>query len=106
MRPSPEELRSMPLFAELGPADLEQVASWFDVEERDSGDVLARQGAPGYAVYVLRDGTAAVLQGDTEVRQLGPGEFVGELSDISYGRRCSVVHRTAGASGMVNVEYA
>src|SRR5262245_17158097 len=95
MRPSPEELRSMPLFAELGPADLEQVASWFDVEERDSGDVLARQGAPGYAFYVLRDGTAAVLQGDTEIRQLGPGDFFGELSIIGDGRRTATVKATS-----------
>ena len=95
MRPSPEELRSMSLFAELGPAELEQVASWFDVEERDSGAALTQQGASGYAFYVLRDGTATVIQGDEEIRRLGPGDFFGELSIIGDGRRTATVKATS-----------
>ena len=95
MRPSPEELRSMSLFAELGPAELEQVASWFDVEERDSGATLTQQGASGYAFYVLRDGTATVIQGDEEIRRLGPGDFFGELSIIGDGRRTATVKATS-----------
>ena len=47
MRPAPEDLRSLSLFAELGPAELEQVASWFDVEEKESGATLTQQGASG-----------------------------------------------------------
>jgi signal-transduction protein with cAMP-binding, CBS, and nucleotidyltransferase domain len=50
----------MSLFAELGPAELEQIASWLNVEERESGTTLAQQGASGYAFYVLRHGTATV----------------------------------------------
>ena len=95
MRPSPEELRSLSLFAELGPAELEQVASWFDVEERDSGAALTQQGASGYAFYVLRDGTATVIQGDEEIRRLGPGDFFGELSIIGDGRRTATVKATS-----------
>lgn len=95
MRPAPEELRSLPLFAELGPAELEQVASWFDVEERDSGATLTQQGASGYAFYVLRDGTATVIQGDEEIRRLGPGDFFGELSIIGDGRRTATVKATS-----------
>ena len=95
MRPSPEELRSMSLFAELGPAELEQVASWFDVEERDSGATLTQQGSSGYAFYVLRDGTATVIQGDEEIRRLGPGDFFGELSIIGDGRRTATVKATS-----------
>jgi len=95
VRPSPEELRSMSLFAELGPAELEQVASWFDVEERDSGATLTQQGASGYAFYVLRDGTATVIQGDEEIRRLGPGDFFGELSIIGDGRRTATVKATS-----------
>jgi len=95
VRPSPEELRSLSLFAELGPAELEQVASWFDVEERDSGAALTQQGASGYAFYVLRDGTATVIQGDEEIRRLGPGDFFGELSIIGDGRRTATVKATS-----------
>ena len=82
MRPSAEELRSISLFADLGPAELDRLASWFVVEERDSGATLTQQGAAGYAFYVLRDGTATVIQGDEEIRRLGPGDFFGELSIV------------------------
>jgi ATP-binding cassette, subfamily B, bacterial HlyB/CyaB len=95
VRPAPEELRSMSLFAELGPAELEQVASWFNVEERDSGANLTQQGASGYAFYVLRNGTAAVIQNDEEIRRLGPGDFFGELSIIGDGRRTATVKATS-----------
>jgi subfamily B ATP-binding cassette protein HlyB/CyaB len=95
VRPAPEDLRSMPLFAELGPAELEQVASWFDVEERESGATLTQQGASGYAFYVLRDGTATVTQGEEEIRRLGPRDFFGELSIIGDGRRTATVMATS-----------
>jgi hypothetical protein len=86
----------MSLFAELGPAELEQVASWFDVEERDSGATLTQQGASGYAFYVLRDGRHGD-QGDEEDPAAGAGGFFGELSIIGDGavrRRSGHVHVT------------
>lgn len=81
----------MSLFADLGPAELDQLASWFVVEERDSGATLTQQGAAGYAFYVLRDGTATVMQGDEEIRRLGPGDFFGERSIVGDGRRTATV---------------
>lgn len=95
MRPSPEELGSLSLFAGLGPAGLEQLASWFDVEERNAGAPLTRQGATGYTFFVLREGTATVVQYDEEIRQLGPGDFLGELSIIGDGRRTATVKATS-----------
>jgi hypothetical protein len=46
MRPSPDDLGALSLFAGLEPAELEQLASWFDVEERDAGASLTRQALP------------------------------------------------------------
>ena len=85
----------MSLFADLAPADLEQLASWFEVEERNSGTTLLRQGASGYAFYILRDGTATVLQDDQEIRQLGPGDCFGELSIVGDGHRTATVRATS-----------
>ncbi len=95
VRPSPEELGSLSLFAGLGPAELEKLASWFDVEERNAGASLTRQGAAGYAFFVIREGTATVIQDDEEIRQLGPGDFFGELSIIGDGRRTATVKATS-----------
>ena len=95
MRPSPDEVGALLLFAGLEPAELEQLASWFDVEERAAGASLTRQGASGYAFFVLREGTATVIQDDEEIRQLGPGDFFGELSIIGDGHRTATVKATS-----------
>ncbi len=95
MRPSPEELGSLSLFAGLGPAELDQLASWFEVERRDVGASLTRQGASGYAFFLIREGTASVIRDDEEIRQLGPGDFFGELSIIGDGHRTATVKATS-----------
>ena len=95
MRPSPDEVGALSLFAGLEPAELAQLASWFDVEERGTGASLTRQGASGYAFFVLRKGTATVIQDDEEIRQLAPGDFFGELSIIGDGHRTATVKATS-----------
>jgi CRP-like cAMP-binding protein len=52
-------------------------------------------GGSGYAFYILRDGTAAVLQDDQEIRQLGPGDCFGELSIVGDGHRTATVRATS-----------
>lgn len=94
------------LFAGLEPAELEQLASWFDVEERDAGASLTRQGASGYAFFVLRKGTATVIQDDEEIRQLGPGDFFGELSIIGDGHRTATVKTNVARHRLEHVRNA
>jgi CRP-like cAMP-binding protein len=36
-----------------------------------------------------------VIQGDEEIRQLGPGDFFGELSIVGDGRRTATVKATS-----------
>ncbi len=93
--PSPEDVGSLSLFAALRPEELKQVASWFNVEEREAGAFLTREGASGYVFFVLKDGTATVLQGDKEIRHLGPGDFFGERSIIGDGHRTATVKATS-----------
>lgn len=95
MNPSPADLASLSLFSDLDRAGVDKVASWFEVEERDAGAHLTREGSAGYAFYVLCDGTARVVQGDRELRQLGPGDFFGELSIVGGGHRTASVVATS-----------
>jgi subfamily B ATP-binding cassette protein HlyB/CyaB len=95
VNPSSADLETLPLFADLDPSSLDELATWFEVEDRETGAHLAREGSAGYAFYILRDGTARVVQGDRELRQLGPGAFFGELSIVGDGHRTASVLATS-----------
>jgi ATP-binding cassette subfamily B protein len=95
VHPSPEDLAEVPLFAELEAPERRLIASWFVVDEREEGASLTREGKPGYAFYVLRDGTATVVEGDREVRRLGPGDFFGERAIIGLSDRTATVTATS-----------
>jgi voltage-gated potassium channel len=74
-----EELRKIPIFAELGPSSLERIATAATEIEVAPGQVLIQPHEPGSGMYVVEEGTVAVeLRGQTI--ELGPGEFFGELS--------------------------
>jgi len=64
MHPDPDRLREIPLFEGIGTDQLEQVASWFDVEEHPAGTRLTRAGASGYAFFILMLGGMLYLQRD------------------------------------------
>lgn len=48
---------------------------------------LAGEGAHGYFFFVIEGGTADVLHDGRIVRQLGPGDFFGEIAILEPGRR-------------------
>jgi hypothetical protein len=50
---------------------LEQLASWFDVEERDAGASLTRQALPVMRSSFGGKGRPRLIQDDEEIRQLG-----------------------------------
>jgi CRP/FNR family cyclic AMP-dependent transcriptional regulator len=85
--PSPEELASVPLLASLSREQLVALAPLLDVEDVSAGRAIVREGAHGYAFYVLIEGTAEVRHGDTVVRTLGPQDFFGEVAMIDNVRR-------------------
>jgi signal transduction histidine kinase len=77
-------LRRVPLFAELSEEDLSSIAESADAVEVDAGDVLAGEGDPGDALFVIVSGELQVVKRsrttDVPIALLGPGEIVGEMS--------------------------
>jgi CRP-like cAMP-binding protein len=54
-----------------------------------------RQGDRGIGFYLIADGRVSIERGGTELRQMGPGEFFGELALIDDApRSANVVART------------
>jgi CRP-like cAMP-binding protein len=75
-----DRLLQLPLFATLGKRDRKRVAPLLEVLEVQTGHELAREGAIGHELFCIEDGTATVSQGGERLRDLGPGDFFGEIA--------------------------
>lgn len=75
-----ELLSRVPLLAGLDRKDLIQVAQICDEVDLPAGRVLMKQGAYAGEFYVIISGTVRVERDGVHVRDLGPGEFLGELA--------------------------
>ena len=58
------------------------------------GEKLASEGEFAYHLFVIEEGTASVLIGDSTVRELGPGDVFGEVGLLVTGRRTATVVAT------------
>lgn len=90
------ELRRIPLFAELSPADLHRLASVAEERSYHDGDLLAAEGELGDELHVVVEGTVVVTHGDTIVARRGAGEVVGELSIITRSPRVASLAAEGG----------
>ena len=85
------QLKDVPIFGDLSKRELATVAQSTDVVDVDAGKELAREGDFGREFFVIIDGTAEVLRGETPIAELGPGEFFGEMALIDEDRRTATV---------------
>lgn len=81
-------LRRVPLFTELPPADLKQIASITGEHLFAGGELIAEEGEIGEEMYIIVSGDVRVIAHaqdgkDVEIVRRGPGEYVGEMSIIS-----------------------
>src|SRR4030088_3193506 len=90
-----EALASVPFFSALSPAARHAVAPYAEQIEREAGTQLTGEGKPGYLFFVIKSGAAKVLQDEREVRELGEGDFFGEIALLETSERtASVVAKT------------
>jgi CRP-like cAMP-binding protein len=69
----------MPLFADLSARALGSVAKATKELEVPPGHVLVQPGTKGTGMFFIADGTA-VVETRRQKRELGPGDFFGELA--------------------------
>jgi CRP-like cAMP-binding protein len=79
-----QDLRSIPLFAHLEPDALEQLAAAANEVEVPAGRPLTQPGDPGSGMFFVVEGTV-VVDARESARELGPGEFFGELALLTEG---------------------
>jgi CRP-like cAMP-binding protein len=72
------------------------MASLTELRTESTGTQLIGEGAPGYALFILLEGTAKVTSGGAEPGMLGPGDFFGEIALLGgEGRRSASVTATS-----------
>lgn len=86
----------IPLFAGIGPAELERILRIFQPVSFDPGACLVRQGQPADSAYILESGIADVITalpggGEAKVAELGPGSVLGEMALLERGVRSATV---------------
>jgi CRP-like cAMP-binding protein len=89
-------LARVPVFEELGPADLERVAEVAVPRRFDGKEVIFREGDDSDTCYVVRTGHARAVREHSDGRQItlatfGPGDIFGELAMFDSERRSATV---------------
>ena len=92
-----DHLTQVPLFRGMTQSALEAVAGLAAETQFADGDEMTREGDEGDAFYVIVDGQLVVSQNGMTVRNMGPGDFLGEISLIDGRPRTA----TATAAGPV-----
>jgi len=90
-----DALSQVNVFRALQGSHIEKLAQTLRVDVFGPGEVILRQGDPGDSLYIVRSGCVAVRlsssRGDTEVAELGMGQFFGEMSLMTGASRSATV---------------
>ena len=89
--PTADDLAKVPLLSGLSDDARRALAERFEVEAYAAGHAIVTEGRAGYAFYVVAEGLAAVLRDGRHMRELGPGDYFGEISIMGAGRRTATV---------------
>ncbi len=89
-----EQLRRVPLFFGCDEKELRFIATRVEDMELPAGRVLCERGKSGGDFFILLDGTARVETTDG-TRDLGPGDFFGEIALLDNGPRTATVRATS-----------
>jgi CRP-like cAMP-binding protein len=104
VHPTPEQVRAIPLFADLDEMDLMQISKGLICKQIPSNEYLFRQGSDADTAFFVQSGALSVdcaLPGGGEVHlaNLGPGSMLGEMSLIATGVRTASVRADADVIG-------
>jgi len=91
---TPDLLRLVPLFHGLTERSFEAIAALASEVDYAAGEVLVRQGGPGDEFLIILAGRARVERNGAVIRELGPGDFLGEISLVDGNPRTATVTAT------------
>ncbi len=89
-------LREIPIFADLSPEDLKDMAEMAHEEWYPQNTDIFHQGEEGSRMFVIVDGRLQVVRNrdgtDQVLAERGPGDFVGEMAIIESAPRYATLH--------------
>jgi CRP-like cAMP-binding protein len=80
---------------------LETVADRASETTFEDGETVTREGDPGDTFYIVTDGVLHVSKQGTSVRDLGPGDFLGEIALVDGGPRTATVTAAGPVQALV-----
>jgi CRP-like cAMP-binding protein len=94
-RMDPHRFESLPLFNALPKRQREHLAQLADVVDVREGTDLTEQGRLAHEFFVIEEGTAEVSRDGRRLRELGPGDFFGEIALAGDRSRTASVRATS-----------
>lgn len=101
-----ELLHAVPLFSSCSKAELQRLATLADELDLAEGATLIREGERGREFLVIVNGTVSVTKRGKKVRDLGAGDFIGEIALISDVPRTATVTSTSPVRLLVVTDRA
>jgi MFS family permease len=87
-------LRAAPMFGVLPVSSIERLATHVTPISLGAGTTIVAQGEPADVAYVIASGEAEVTGDGIVLRQMGPGDTVGEIALLRGGVRTATVRAT------------
>jgi CRP/FNR family transcriptional regulator, cyclic AMP receptor protein len=91
----PENLRAVPLFAQMAQADLQRIATFAAEDSAPAGTTLVREGDFSNDMVAIESGTADVVRGGETIGTLGPGDVFGEIGVLGGETRTATIVATS-----------
>ena len=99
-------LKNVPLFAGCSKTELQRIASLADELDLGDGATLIREGERGREFIVIADGTVKVTRNGKHLRELGAGDFIGEIALVADVPRTATVTATSPVRLLVVTDRA
>lgn len=84
-------LRKVPIFKGLPPRELEFISRSVKERTYEPGSVIVKQGDPGVGFFMIVEGKVEVGHDGHRIRDMGSGEFFGEMALMEERIRTATV---------------